>query len=422
MRGRQLKFRGRPLTLHRVKEFIIRPIDKVKWKLYVKYYIPYKANKIREQKEIRVLFVLAELGSWKTEELYIRMLAHDRFQPILGVTTSQEVPGSKTNLIKYIESRGYNYVDLDTGNNVIGSLKADVIFYYKPYSNSYPSNMYYDHHLKPLVCHINYTFNLGCDKTALGHMITNHAWFNFVENKAVERTRVGIGLYSKNVRVTGCPAQDILMRDKSCFNNPWKYNGRKKIIYSPHHSIPGTNGDFIEYSTFLTFGEYMLEMAKKFRDSTQWAFKPHPTLYPKLLKIWGKERTDSYYNSWSDLENAQVELGEYAGLFKHSDAMIHDCSSFIAEYQYTHNPVMFLMLDEKQKSFQGEFGQKAFEAHYLGKSTKDIENFIIDIINNRDYMQDVRDKFVKDYLTPPNGISACDNIINTILGNDSPKN
>ena len=90
MRGRQLKFRGRPLTLHRVKEFIIRPIDKVKWKLYVKYYIPYKANKIREKKEIRVLFVLAELGSWKTEELYIRMLSHNRFQPILGTIAKKK--------------------------------------------------------------------------------------------------------------------------------------------------------------------------------------------------------------------------------------------------------------------------------------------------------------------------------------------
>ena len=208
------------------------------------------------------------------------------------------------------------------------------------------------------------------------------------------------------------------MKDKRSFRNPWKNNSRKKIIYAPHHSIPGTNGNFIEYSTFLTFGEYMLELARKYKESTQRAFKPHPTLYPKLLKIWGKERTDSYYNTWRDLENAQVELGEYAGLFKHSDAMIHDCSSFIAEYQYARNPVMFLILDMNQRTFQGEFGKKAFEAHCLGRSTNDIENFVIDVINDRDSLQGIRDMFIRDYLTPPNGVSACDNIINTILGED----
>ena len=421
MKEKLLKFRGRPLTFQRVKEYIVRPIDKVKWQLYVKYYIPYKAKKLRKQEEIRVLFVLAELGSWKTEELYIRMLSHNRFKPILGVTTSQEVPGSKAILTQYIDSRGYNYIDLDRGKNVIDAQKPDIIFYYKPYHASYPEGIYIEHNMRSLFCMINYTFNQGNTAYAFHHDLWHYSWKVFVENEAVIETASQLyGRKISNFFATGTPVQDVLRKDKSVFNNPWKNAGTKKrIIYAPHHSLKGTNGDHIEYATFLELGEVMLQLAKKYSIETQWAFKPHPTLYPKLLKIWGKEKTDAYYNEWRKMDNSQLELGEYYGLFKHSDAMIHDSCSFIIEYMYMDAPVMFL--EESPRTpvqlQAGPFGYEAYRSHSHGSSALDIEKFIQAVINGSDPKRNERRSYCKMYLHSDSQQTACENIMTELLRN-----
>lgn len=114
-----------------------------------------------------------------------------------------------------------------------------------------------------------------------------------------------------------------------------------------------------------------------------------------------------------------MELGEYKGLFKHSDAMIHDCSSFIVEYHYSHRPVLYLLRDEKHCDEQNEFGIAAFNAHYKACSKSDIEKFIEMVLAGEDSMQGTRDSFFNTYLIPPGNKSACDNIIDVLLGKDS---
>lgn len=163
-------------------------------------------------------------------------------------------------------------------------------------------------------------------------------------------------------------------------------------------------------------------MAQKYKDSVQWAFKPHPLLRTKLNEIWGVEKTDNYFLKWQTLENAQVCEGEYIGLFKHSDAMIHDCGSFKVEYLYTGNPVMYLMNDNQEYDYPNTQTQKALDLHYKAFDSKDIETFIVNVINGVDSSKDSREEFVAQYLTPPYNKSACDNIINAILGKEEYAN
>ena len=49
------------------------------------------------------------------------------------------------------------------------------------------------------------------------------------------------------------------------------------------------------------------------------------------------------------LWNAQMVDGRYIEVFKHSDAMIHDCGSFSLEYFYAHKPMMFLYENKGRK-------------------------------------------------------------------------
>ena len=385
------------------------------------YYIRYKAVQIRKKEKIRVLFVLSELGAWKTEDLYLAMKADSRFLPILGVTNNPIVEKTEVPLIDYLQMKGYDYVDLNDDKNDISAIKPDISFYYKPYDVWFPRRHVFKRHLSTLPCFINYAFTTMGNRIYLSFEICNYSWLVFVENSIVaKRKEEVIGKRrSRNVRVTGIPMQDALCLPKDQYTNPWKHNdGRKKIIYAPHHTLKGTNGAGTEYATFLEFGEFMLEMAKKYHDKAVFAFKPPPTLYSKLLPVWGKEKTDDYYAAWTKLKNCQFENGDYIGLFMHSDAMIHDCGSFQVEYLFTKNPVLFLDDANYSADDQNEFGRMANMMHYRARKESEIEQFIQNVIVGSDEMRAQRENFYKDYLLPPNGQTACENIISAILGEE----
>lgn len=407
------------------KALYYRVIYNPMWTLlpyFFRTYYRIRIKKVRKQAKIRVLFIVAELGAWKTELLYQKMLNHSRFEPIIGITTSQEVPGSKDVLVNYLNKRGFRFVDLDEKCVDIENIKPDLKFYYKPYEGSYPQGIFFNKHWKSIVCHIHYAANQSSIKHAYTMPIQYSSLFNFVESESIISSHRAIGVYTGNLVATGCPSQDALNLPISSYLDPWKnYGERKRIIYAPHHSFPGTNKGGVEYATFLEFGDFILKMANKYADKVQWAFKPHPTLKRKLNEIWGTERTNAYYKAWELMDNTQYEQGAYDSLFKYSDAMIHDCSSFTVEYHYTKNPVMFLVMGRHRIEDQNEFGQEAYKCHYEGHTEEEIEAFINNVINNVDPLKQRRCDFYKKYLLPPNGQSACDNIIDAILGQGAYK-
>jgi CDP-glycerol glycerophosphotransferase (TagB/SpsB family) len=141
----------------------------------------------------------------------------------------------------------------------------------------------------------------------------------------------------QNIIVIGYPIYDEYQEAK--FNTSiWKVadDNLKRIIWAPHHSIEGNNG-LLKLSTFLENADSMLDIARKFHEKVQFAFKPHPMLLQVLYNHpkWGKEKTDKYYKEWENGKNTILTTGSYMELFKSSDAMIHDCGSFIIEYLYT---------------------------------------------------------------------------------------
>jgi CDP-glycerol glycerophosphotransferase (TagB/SpsB family) len=157
----------------------------------------------------------------------------------------------------------------------------------------------------------------------------------------------------------------------------------------------------------------MLEIAEKYKDDVQFAFKPHPVLKFKLINIWGKEKTEAYYKKWEELENAQLEQGYYMDLFKTSDALIHDCASFTAEYLYTGKPVLFMVRDPQVLSHWNPFGRKCFDMHYHAENTEQIEEFIKNVVlQGQDSMQEEREKFCREYLYPADGVMPSQKIMN----------
>ena len=54
--------------------------------------------------------------------------------------------------------------------------------------------------------------------------------------------------------------------------------------------------------------------------------------------------------------------------------------------------------------------------NYKGHNREEKELFVQNVINDIDPRKEEREQFFNDYLLPPNGQSACDNIIAAILG------
>ena len=229
------------------------------------------------------------------------------------------------------------------------------------------------------------------NKTNLWMYHFSYAYYtdsNFYKNK-IENSKH----YTGNAKYLGFPKMDQYFTAKC--NRKSKL---KTIIYAPHHSV---NYKENKSSTFELNYKKMLELAQKYNRDTYWIYKPHPLLRSNSVVAGlfdDGEEYDKYEQEWDKLDNAEVvTTGDYYSIFKGSDAMITDSVSFLAEYQFTHKPLLLL---ESGKEQYNEFGDNVVEILYKcsGNDFNYIDGFIKDVISDRDQMLRKRKKFFREYL------------------------
>lgn len=319
------------------------------------------------------------------------------------------------------KKRGYNVInayDESTGKYIdIKSLKPDILFFSSQWNEHVDKRFSVYSLRKYLKCYVNYSFKNTPYDYSIASQFQGLMWHYFSECEDNKQLALSFNQREfKNITVVGYPTYDEFSIDLKS-DDDWKINSReyKRVIWAPHHSIDGNDG-IIKLSTFLLYSEDMKEIATKYQDHIQFAFKPHPQLKVALYHHpnWGKEKTDSYFEWWATQKNTVYISGPYVNLFKSSDAMIHDCGSFIIEYLYTQKPVMFLSNYDREAQ-SNAVGKKAFACHYHGTSRLDIERFIENVVlNEQDTMIDTRKQFYDSVLVPPGGLTVAQNIINRI--------
>ena len=399
---------------------ISRLYTKISSKLY-RIFIPLKAYRIRRKKIITVVFVFSRVSMWKNDYLYQEMVKNDRFNVMIVIVPDLMLKCELSDVIEECEHfllrKKYRFINPYAPKSTLSSLKylnPDIIFYPRPY-NAYPDGFRFEDNFGSLFCHSDYGYHTIKEPFIIDTRYINHVWQNYYENESVRSETESTWPHLKNIKVTGLPNTDSFWHP---VESQWKtcLGAKYKIIWAPHFSVePG----WLNYSNFLDLAEEMMVYVKSMGSVMQFAFKPHPLLKAALYDHpeWGKEKTDAYYYAWASMENTQLVEGEYIGLFMHSDAMIHDSSSFRVEYIHTNKPVLFLLKDDYMTDGMYEFGIKALDCHYKGKTMNDIRKFISDVVIGRnDPMKIRRECFIKEYLLPPNNLTASQNIINAILG------
>lgn len=374
-------------------------------------------ERMRGRGVVRALFLLDGLSSWKTERLYLAMASHPRFAPRIAVTPTLD-PADNAALRSYLAAKGYAYTE--TGERG-GIGDADIVFYQKPYAFfTERHGTAYWRHPEALSLYVDYAFHTTETRWNLNLPFLNDAWKVFFENEecAAGAARL-MDNGGRNSSVTGLPMQDELLLGARGEADPWKEcgAGMRRVIYAPHHSIADDGG--LNYSTFLEIGEAMTDIARRHEGDIQFAFKPHPLLRGKLERLWGRRRTDDYYALWATMPNSQLAEGKYTSLFMHSDALIHDCSSFVVEYHFTRRPCLYMVKAGRHSEVDSAFAREAFGLHYHGTTAEDVEKFLSEVVlKGEDPMRAERDRFFAEKLTPPHGRTASENIIRDILGEE----
>ena len=373
-----------------------------------------------------VCFIVSNLPMWRGQDLFDLLKNDNHFRPLILLCpfesySSEEQIRNLTELRQFFSKRNIDYVDMTQVNTpgayLRNTIRPDILFYQQPYYALYGNGIDSEYFKDKLICYFPYGICTISSKWLFNQKLSNFAWRLYYSSPAeLSAAKTYADNKGRNVRVVGNTMAGRFLSGEQ--KRVWKPQEKKKrrIIWAPHYSI---EAGFFHRGSFLTLNETMLRIASEYEDVIQFAFKPHPKLISLLYDHpeWGKERTDSYYQRWADGANTQLETGEYFDLFIGSDAMIHDCVSFTAEYLYVQKPSLFITEDKDKTAKElNELGEAALNAHYFAHDEDGVICFIKDVIlQGNDPLLSARKDVYSKYLLPPGGKSASENIYEDLV-------
>ena len=365
-------------------------------------------RRIRRQERVNVVFFVVNVAMWKYDGFF-RLLQQDpRFHPMVVAFL---YPGDKEEdrreeqerMRAYFSDKGYPFYAsycFESGEFLdIKSLQPDIVFYAQPYDDGYAPFRIRALMNRCLFAYIPYCYNMEDKPDFFNRLLHSVAWRLFLPTEH-HAAMVALHAFShgRNVVVSGYPMTDRFLSAETSGESPGKEKdpGLKRVVWAPHHSV--VKGELLEQSSFLELAQGMLELARKYQGKIQFVLKPHPRLRPKLhrLPAWGWERTEAYFKAWEALPNAALSQGDYVRIFQESDALLHDCSSFMGEYLFFGKPVSFLADKAVVSTYLNDFGKACLSCHYQTTTIDAIDAFLTEVVlEGNDPMKPAREAFRK---------------------------
>ena len=384
---------------------------------------PYKIKKLIKKDKIKVAFFLQDITIWKYDILYELLVQNKKYEAIIFVIpfinlNEQLQKTLLQNTFQQCLQRGYkviNSFDQTTHSwiDIKSIFNPDIIIFTNPHFSTL--DKYYISNFKfRLNLYAQYAFHVSnLNKIQYNQLFHNLLWKQFCETKMHQKFAAENSFIGKfNTIYTGYPGTWKFITPDKTIPSPWKINNKSviKIIWAPHHTIfPNDSG--LAYSNFLQYAKDIKEFITH-NKYIHIAFKPHPLLRNKLYMHpdWGVIKTNNYYEFWKNLENGQLEEGEYHNLFNFSDALIFDSGSFVAEYLYVNKPSIFCWRDDHIPERFNDFGKLALNIHQKAQNFDDIKKFIENVCQKIDPKITERKQFYYHWLIPPNNQSPSENI------------
>ena len=227
------------------------------------------------------------------------------------------------------------------------------------------------------------------------------SWRYFVSNEATREMSVGRNpALARCIVASGYCKMDRIARlvEERRARDAEGAPRRRKVVICPHHTIDREADGALALSTFLENADIFLELPAMFPE-IDFVFRPHPLLFARLAtpKWWGERRTAEYRAKMESFPNVEFQQGgDYFATFAESDAMIHDCGSFLAEYFYTGKPQCFMMASESTAEQFLPFSRGLLGHVYRAFSRDEIVDFIRRVVvAGDDPMKAERDEFAR---------------------------
>ena len=361
-----------------------------------------------------------ESAKWKAQSLYDRMLASDRWDPVIGRTIiktdalfpKETVRARADDLLSFFEKRKMRCVDAANFKTFrplpLDVLQPDIVFYQQPwglYPCQFPSKV----SKFALACYIPYYVQgFGVVDTACRLPFHRLLYRYFVQSESWAKelaSTVFPIFFAPEILGLGHTMLDQFQTD----NSGGSVNG--PVIYAPHWSFAHPkHQNTLNLSTFLKNGRQILAFAQE-HPQIKWAFRPHPTLRGHLCRtgVWSKSEVDSYYAAWEEIGEASY-TGDYVDLFRRSRAMITDCDSFLGEYPATGKPLIRLESSDR-KIEPMKPARELFSTLYTARSMTDLVRLFDDVVlKGNDPAHDKRIKAAR--AAGLIGNDAADNILN----------
>lgn len=248
------------------------------------------------------------------------------------------------------------------------------------------------------LCYIPYGFMMANVEQSQHNQPFHHAcWRIFCE------TRLHRLLYEKNsllgasnVVATGFPKFESLWARRG--ERFWPTNasdGDTKIIWAPHHSI---NHRWLRFSTFVENHMQFLELARR-NPRLHIVLRPHPALFPKLVRYVPQKDLDGFLEEFTSLPNAALyEDGDFAPLFGASDLLISDGIGFFSEYILTGKPIIYT--DSGRSVGFNAAGNMLLGGLYRARSFEEAAFTLADLLAGKDPLREARLSIAKMLFNP----------------------
>jgi len=394
--------------LSRIKRLLPQPIKewlrplKNKWidnprkrKLFLHMQKQHQAllQQIKGKEKIKVVFLAIHKSVWKVDSVFKKMLDDPFFEPLILVCPytpygEERMRQDMQECYEYFQDKGYpvlySYHEEENRWITLKEIQPDIVFFTNPH-NLTRKEYYEDAYLNYLSCYVPYYSDIASahdPQSSYNQFFHNAVWRIFYGDKiSIDNAKKYSMTKGVNCRCFGSVFLESFFYSDVSYTG-WKSKDKKRIVYAPHQSIVKENN--LHLSTFLQVADFMVYLARKYKDKVEWSFKPHPILKSKLYKHpeWGRERTDLYYSFWENSDVSHVNSGDYIGLFKSTDAVMHDCGSFILESLLSGKPSAYLYFNGKdQVAAINEFGLELISYHQVLESLTGIEAFVNGIID-----------------------------------------
>ena len=381
-------------------------------------------KKLKSKNSINLLFLTNHISQWKYQTLLEKFLKNNRYNCSVVFLPDENYNNN------YVESYNFNKDEFKKKNiDLISSFnltekrwinldkiyKPDIVFFSRSLIKRKSKYSIFSFN-NSLTCYVPYSLFIdNNDKLQCATLFHKLLWKQFLPYQ--DNFEIAKKYYKgNNILITdylGCDPFKIKKYDPII----WKNKKFKKIIWAPHHTIDNNNKNY--FSTFFKFHKLIIELANKYKDSIDFCFKPHPALKQKLYDHvdWGVNKTNDYYNYWSNTHNTLLSENDYHNLFIESDGLILDSVSFTAEYLYLNKPYCFLTKDDfDYANSLNSIGNKIFSIIDKAHNFESLDDFIKNSIFTQNINQINKQKILLSSLNKNNNgnFLASDNIFNFI--------